>query len=200
MKTYKIPPQRSIASFSLVEVTLALGVAGFCLIAIFGLVPTGAKTNQDASQRTTANGILSLVVSNLRTIPQSDTSSKQYKRYFPTHNSVKTLYFSNNGSNRDGDKPEVPTADTVFYVTITNVSPSDSTAPTVLDINVSWPYSAGGAGGGGGGGGGGEGDNEGRDGDNSVGGGGSQGPAAGFVETVISLDRTPPSSGGDSDN
>src|SRR3981081_1965228 len=102
MKTYKISPQRATASFSLVEVTLALGVAAFCLIAIFGLVPTGAKTNQDASQRPTANGILSLVVSNLRTIPQSDTNSKQYKRYFPTNNSVKTLYFSNNGSNRDG--------------------------------------------------------------------------------------------------
>ncbi len=195
MKTYKITPQRSTASFSIVEVTLALGVAAFCLIAIFGLVPTGAKTNQDASQRTTANGILSLVVSNLRTIPQSDTSSKQYKRYFPTNNSVKTLYFSNNGSNRDGDKPEQPTADTVFYVTITNAS-SGSTAPTVLDIKVSWPYLGSSSGGSGG-----DSDNEGRDGDDSVGGGGSSQPtAAGVVETIISLDRTPPSSGGDSDN
>ena len=30
---------RSLAAFSLVEVTLALGIAAFCLIAVFGLVP-----------------------------------------------------------------------------------------------------------------------------------------------------------------
>ena len=29
------------AAFSLVELTLAIGIAAFCLIAVFGLVPVG---------------------------------------------------------------------------------------------------------------------------------------------------------------
>ena len=40
--------------FSLVEVTLALGVASVCLIAIFGLLPVGLRTNQDAIQQVAA--------------------------------------------------------------------------------------------------------------------------------------------------
>ncbi|HEV2841922.1 MAG TPA: hypothetical protein VGW39_11395 [Chthoniobacterales bacterium] len=34
-----------LCGFSLVEVTLALGVASVCLIAIFGLLPVGLRTN-----------------------------------------------------------------------------------------------------------------------------------------------------------
>lgn len=42
----------SLAAFSLVEVTLALGVTGFCLIAILGLIPVGISSNQAASEQT----------------------------------------------------------------------------------------------------------------------------------------------------
>src|SRR5947208_6788482 len=52
-------------AFSLVEVTLALGVAAFCLIAVLGLLPTGLKTQQASIQQTTANTICSQVVADL---------------------------------------------------------------------------------------------------------------------------------------
>ena len=39
------------AAFSLVELTLALGVAAFCLVAVFGLVPVGVQTNRSATPR-----------------------------------------------------------------------------------------------------------------------------------------------------
>jgi uncharacterized protein (TIGR02598 family) len=57
---------RSVASFSLVELTLALGVAAFCLIAVFGLVPVGVQTNRNATSETAATNILSSVVSDIR--------------------------------------------------------------------------------------------------------------------------------------
>src|SRR5215475_3874049 len=63
---------RSVASFSLVELTLALGVAAFCLIAVFGLVPVGVQTNRNATSETAATNILSSVVSDIRA-----TSGKQ---------------------------------------------------------------------------------------------------------------------------
>ena len=54
------------AAFSLVEVTLALGVAACCLIVVFGLLPVGLRSNQAAVEQTTANGILSAVAADLR--------------------------------------------------------------------------------------------------------------------------------------
>jgi type II secretory pathway pseudopilin PulG len=66
---------RSIAGFSLVEVTLALGIAAFCLIAVFGLVPVGVQTNRNATSQTTATNILSSVVSDIRASPKASSSS-----------------------------------------------------------------------------------------------------------------------------
>src|SRR5438874_8704247 len=54
------------AAFSLVEVTLALGVAAFCLIAVLGLLPTSLRTQQNSIQQTTANQIISTIYSDLR--------------------------------------------------------------------------------------------------------------------------------------
>src|SRR6266481_6118983 len=54
------------SGFSLVEVTLALGVAAFCLIAVLGLLPTSLKTQQTSIQQTTANQIISQIFSDLR--------------------------------------------------------------------------------------------------------------------------------------
>ena len=67
---------RSIAAFSLVEVTLALGIAAFCLIAVFGLVPVGVQTNRNATSQTTATNILSSVVSDIRASPKGGTYSE----------------------------------------------------------------------------------------------------------------------------
>ena len=48
------------SAFSLVEVTLALGVAAFCLIAVFGLIPVGVQTNRNATSQTAATNIVAI--------------------------------------------------------------------------------------------------------------------------------------------
>jgi len=70
---------RSIAAFSLVEVTLALGVAAFCLIAVLGLVPVGVQTNRNATSQTFATNILSGVVSDIRASPKGSSTTPKYK-------------------------------------------------------------------------------------------------------------------------
>ena len=70
---------RSNCAFSLVEVTLALGIAAFCLIAVFGLVPVGVQTNRNATSQTTATNILSSVVSDIRASPKGNTTTAKYK-------------------------------------------------------------------------------------------------------------------------
>ena len=80
------------SGFSLVEVTLALGIAAFCLIAVFGLMPIGVQTNRNATSQTAATNIMAAVVSDLRAT-LTNTSS-QFGITFGTN---KTLYFDGTG-------------------------------------------------------------------------------------------------------
>src|SRR5439155_11466122 len=57
---------RQIAGFSLVEVTLALGVAAICLLSLMALLPVASKTQQNGIQQTTANQIISQLNAVLR--------------------------------------------------------------------------------------------------------------------------------------
>src|ERR1044072_3486768 len=68
-------------AFSLVELTLALGVAAFCLLAVFGLMPLGVQTNRNANSQTAAANIMAAVIADLR------AASKLYdplKTYYPS--------------------------------------------------------------------------------------------------------------------
>jgi uncharacterized protein (TIGR02598 family) len=82
------------AAFSLIEVTLALGIAAFCLIAVFGLMPVAVQTNRNATSRTAATNIMAAVIADLRAIPTTKTTSAQFSIVFGT---PKTLYFDNTG-------------------------------------------------------------------------------------------------------
>lgn len=152
---------RSSPAFSLVEVTLALGVAGFCLIAVMGLLPVSVQTNRAAVQQTTANGILSAVISDLRTVPKGAwQNSKQFKTVFPNKNGTPNhLYFSNDGST--GTKADQAYGNTVFDVTVTGINLPGAGPKTadLINVKVSWPYAA------------------------------SSPPPEGSVETLVSLDR-----------
>ena len=57
---------RSPFAFSLVELTFALGVAAFCLIAVFGLMPVGMQTNRNASSQSAATNIVASVIADAR--------------------------------------------------------------------------------------------------------------------------------------
>jgi uncharacterized protein (TIGR02598 family) len=82
------------AAFSLIEVTLALGVAAFCLIAVLGLMPVGVQTNRNATSQTAATSIIASVVSDLRATPIANSTSSQFRITFGT---PATLYFDSAG-------------------------------------------------------------------------------------------------------
>ncbi len=81
-------------AFSLVEVTLALGIAAFCLIAVFGLMPVGVQTNRNATSQTAATNIMAAVVADLRATPTTTNTSSQFAITFGTD---KTLFFDGTG-------------------------------------------------------------------------------------------------------
>jgi type II secretory pathway pseudopilin PulG len=67
-----------VGAFSLVEVTLALGIAAFCLIVIFGLIPVGVQANRNATSQTAATNIIAAVVADLRATPTANSTSSQF--------------------------------------------------------------------------------------------------------------------------
>lgn len=140
----KTNTSRVTSAFSLIEVTLALGVAGFCLIAIFGLLPVALNSNQAAIEQTAANAILTAVTSDLRATPAtnppgSTTTSQQYKISIPKNGSTATqppLYFT-------GDRQKVASAALARYqVTVTFLSNSGARTATFSTIKVTWPAAA----------------------------------------------------------
>src|SRR5438105_1380239 len=76
---------RVYAAFSLIEVTLAVGVAAFCLIAVFGLMPVGVQANRNATSQTTATNIIAAVIADLRATPTTSTASSQFGVTFGTN-------------------------------------------------------------------------------------------------------------------
>ena len=126
-------PFRS-AGFSLVEVTLALGIAAFCLIALFGLLPLGVKTNQSSISQTAAAALLSSVVADLRATPKTSPTSRQYEITLGTQ---KVLYIDGEGR---AVNPADPNASPRYRLTVTfPSSPAGTFAPTFATLRVSWP-------------------------------------------------------------
>jgi hypothetical protein len=122
------------AGLSLIEVTMALGVAAFCLVALFGLLPLGLQTNQSSISQTAAASALSSVVADLRATPKSSLTSPQYDVRFGT---TKVLYL--NGEGRSVD-PTGPSATPRYRVMITfPPGPIGTFAPTFASLKITWP-------------------------------------------------------------
>jgi hypothetical protein len=69
---------RRVHAFSLVELTLTLGVAAFCLIGVFGLMPVGVQTNRNSTSQTQAANIMAAVIADLRGASRFYDPSKTY--------------------------------------------------------------------------------------------------------------------------
>src|SRR5437667_7886995 len=147
-------PLSGSAAFSLVEVTLALGVAAVSLIVVLGLLPASLKTQQSSIGQTTANQIISTIYSDLRAdvrLPPGQASKacpdppdpNQPCEWSNLHGHWRnvavpdTLYFTNEAK-QTGTINGSPPADAAFRATIIyRLPPSDTTA--LATVRVSWP-------------------------------------------------------------
>jgi uncharacterized protein (TIGR02598 family) len=118
------------AAFSLVEVTLALGVAAFCLIAVFGLVPIGVQTNRNATSQTAATNIIASVIADMRA-----TTSPTSPQYGITFGTAKTLFFDGTGQ-----FTILLDANSRYRVSIT--FPSSPAGLSYADVKATWPAAA----------------------------------------------------------
>jgi Tfp pilus assembly protein PilV len=61
--------KHDIKAFSLVELTVALGVIGFCLLTILGLLAIGINSTRSSTVQTTATNLLTTITSDLEAMP-----------------------------------------------------------------------------------------------------------------------------------
>jgi uncharacterized protein (TIGR02598 family) len=120
------------SAFSLVELTLALGVAAFCLLAVFGLMPVGVQTNRNAASQSATTNIIAAVVSDLRATPTTSATSSQFAITFGT---AKTLYFDGAGQFTTS-----LSANSRYQINVT--FPSSPTGLRYADVKVTWPAAA----------------------------------------------------------
>jgi uncharacterized protein (TIGR02598 family) len=115
------------AAFSLVELTLALGIAAFCLIAVLGLMPVAALTNRNATSQSAATNIIASVIADMRAT--TSTTSPQYNITFGT---PKTLYFDGAGQFTTSLG-----ANSLYRVRVT--FPSSPSGLSYADVKATWP-------------------------------------------------------------
>jgi uncharacterized protein (TIGR02598 family) len=126
--------KRSVpAAFSLVEVTLALCITAFCLIAVFGLIPVGIQTTRNATSQTAATNIMTAVVADLRATPATNTTSTQFGIAFGT---PRTLYFDGSGQFTTSLGPN-----SLYRLSVT-WNGSGWSGLRYADVKITWPAPA----------------------------------------------------------
>src|SRR5438270_2767323 len=140
--------RRSKCAFSLVEVTLALGIAAFCLFAVFGLMPVGVQTNRNATSQTQATNLIAAVVASLRNTPKTPGTWTGFSAQFCiTLGTSKTLYCDREGrcaGNLAGTTIPCggswnPALQTRYQVNVTFPSTGSLTS---VNVKVTWPAAA----------------------------------------------------------
>ena len=148
------------SAFSLVEVTLALGIAAFGLIAVFGLLPTGLNTNQASIRQTAAANVIAGIAADLRQAPTADqiASAPILTAVSPRLGIKLTTsptkgYLDEGGALTPGSATSLATSSLTtssnYQVNITIINPVSVPAPTppvrtvtMAIVQISWPAGA----------------------------------------------------------
>jgi uncharacterized protein (TIGR02598 family) len=125
-------------AFSLVEVTLALGIISFGLIAIMGLIPKGLGIVKESADEAVALNILAAVSSDLQCVGSNETLS--YEIPLKSGNSGKIKGFFN-GDGNWLEKGETVPSDAVYALSW-RIQARSLLSPPVAFISIYWPAQA----------------------------------------------------------
>ncbi len=120
-------------AFSLVEVTLALGIVAFGILAVFGLLVSGMKVSRESVSENTAVNILSAIVADIGNSDGSATASHLFSVPLGAANEG-TKEFDENGM-------PVPGAGSGVFRASWNVYAKDEGKglPARVFLRVAWP-------------------------------------------------------------
>jgi Tfp pilus assembly protein PilV len=135
-----------ISGFSLVEVTLALGVVVFCLVTILGLLAIGINSTQVSTVQTSATNILTAVVADLQSTPNpvpkgSAQASLVYGISLPAvgagaSTTPTTIYIGEDG------KPSATASGALYRLSVWTTPPTTTKQETLVRLLITWPVPA----------------------------------------------------------
>ena len=131
-----------VTGFSLVEVTLAVGIAAFCLLSIMALFPTSLATNQITIQQTANTNLAAAIAADLRATPITLSTSPRYGIAIPTTGgATHTIFLQDDGTAGAQDADAIPSQNPRYRATITFAAPADSSQKTATGVRIllTWP-------------------------------------------------------------
>lgn len=121
--------------FSLVEITLSLGVMSICLLALVGLLPIASQTNRLAAADTASASIASEILADIRATPRAAPTSAQFAVPF---NANSVLFFD-----AEGQVTRALNNNSIYKAEVTfPINSSGANAATFVHLKVSWPAAA----------------------------------------------------------
>ncbi|XHR27576.1 MAG: prepilin-type N-terminal cleavage/methylation domain-containing protein [Chthoniobacteraceae bacterium] len=126
---------RKSRGFSLVEVSVAMGIAAVSLTSILGLLPIGSSSTRNAIEQTRAASIAKVIVSDLRNAA-SGSASPLYNFTPASASGSSVLYFSDDCFSHS----TTVTASSRFRATVT--FPTSSGGVVNANVLLSWPAAA----------------------------------------------------------
>jgi len=135
-----------ISGFTLVEVTLALGLVAFCLIAILGLIPVGLDSIRDGNRQAEASRIMKQIATGLHAA-HADEDENYYLVAAGTLGEINWKVGDPEigpltGMMTASGTPTSSVADAMFSYSITIDPPADYWVTGRALIRIAWPAQA----------------------------------------------------------
>ena len=128
----KIQTTSRKSAFTLVEVTLAIGIAAVSMLGVVALLPIGIASNRDSVNTTHAASLVEAVIMDLKGVADGGTSLV-YGLSMTAEEAPAVVYFKADGSK----STDVTAADYRASVTVT--PPAARFSPALVRVVVSWP-------------------------------------------------------------
>lgn len=124
--------------FSLAELAAAIGIAGFCLISILGLLPIGLQSSKNSSEQTAVAGVATLVAADLRNAASVSGTSVVFQFNLSNLNTTPTLQakFVTEGGNPTDNLSKAHYRANVW------LSSSPTGGAVIARILTTWPTNA----------------------------------------------------------
>jgi uncharacterized protein (TIGR02598 family) len=134
---------RKLPGFSLIELTLALGVASFCLVTVFALLPTSLSTNQRTIQQTADTTLARAISVDLSATPNTTQNSLRYGITIPATGTATHIIFLQEDGSLSGtqDSDANPSLNPKYRATIYFVAPTNTSQKTATTVRIllTWP-------------------------------------------------------------
>ncbi|XHR29804.1 MAG: prepilin-type N-terminal cleavage/methylation domain-containing protein [Chthoniobacteraceae bacterium] len=134
------------SAFSLIEVTIALGLTAFCMTTLMGLIPAGIRSNHTAHEKYTASEVANLLISDLVSAPigsKQTVDGLSIPDAGSSGTSSQQIYYSETADSHGNHFASSRTENSRYLISVTMLPPNaNQLYATNVFIRITWPAAA----------------------------------------------------------